>query len=99
MKQSSHYLSFLLRHKPEEKNLSLKADGWCNIADLEPLFTRSDLEQIIKNDRKGRFEMNKDGTEIRATYGHSVPIVWTQPPSKPPKILYHGTAERPQTGD
>ncbi len=94
MKHDSHYLSYLLRHKPEQEGLTLEDDGWCSIEALASVFSKDALEQIVGTDPKHRFAISEDGTKIRAVYGHSVPIRWTQPPSIPPTVLYHGTAER-----
>nr|EQN30968.1 hypothetical protein HMPREF0014_04576 [Acinetobacter sp. RUH 2624] len=33
-KAISQYLSFILRHKPEEIDLTLDREGWANIEDL-----------------------------------------------------------------
>ena len=44
--------------------------------------------------KKKRFAVNADGTKIRANQGHSIPVDLGLKAQIPPKILFHGTAER-----
>ena len=52
------------------------------------------LKEIVRTDEKGRYRMSEDGTLIRANQGHSIPVDVELKETKPPKVLYHGTAER-----
>ena len=54
--------------------------------------TVSDLEYIIENMDKRRFEIQ--GDKIRALYGHSVPMHISKEPIVPPAVLYHGTTHK-----
>ena len=95
----SKKLSFLLRHSPDHITLD---GGWAEtdriiaaLREREPGFAMADLEQIVREDEKGRYSFNGDKTRIRANQGHSVPgvsVEMTQP--EPPELLYHGTATR-----
>lgn len=93
----SCYLCSLLRHKPERAQLHMNEHGWVEIEELlrnvrkYPL-TRPLLEQIVREDEKGRYRISDDGTRIKCCQGHSIP--WVQPelcPAQPPAVLYHGT--------
>ena len=101
MKQISKFLSFILRHKPEQIGIQLDHEGWTNIDELIKL-SKNDIKlnyQLIKdvveqNDKK-RFQISEDGLNIRAVQGHSTNMVKRElTPIKPPDILYHGTASR-----
>lgn len=52
-KAISQYLSFILRHKPEEIDLTLDREGWANIEDLisksQPVNNTTLDEEIIKS--------------------------------------------------
>ncbi len=101
-KAISQYLSFILRHKPEEIDLTLDREGWANIEDL---ISKSQLvknvaldEEIIKsivsNSDKKRFQISDEGKCIRAVQGHSTTSVdITLKKLVPPISLYHGTAQ------
>lgn len=98
--QVSKTLSYALRHRPDAFGLTLDAGGW---TELTPLLTimhernvdtsKEEIEEIIANSDKKRFELDSDGNAIRATYGHSaIKIEFT--PTEPPPVLYHGTSNR-----
>ena len=97
----SKFISLLLRHKPEEGNLTLDEHGWCDVDDLIRVLNEryhnidmSVLEEIVKTDEKGRYSFNEDKTLIRANQGHSINVDVELKETKPPKILYHGTGEK-----
>jgi len=100
--KASKYISLLLRHKPEEGDLTLNKEGYCPTVDLIRAvkrkfswFTLNDLYDIVNSDEKGRYSFNKVKTMIRANQGHStnqVDITFKE--VIPPDILYHGTATR-----
>jgi putative RNA 2'-phosphotransferase len=56
--------------------------------------THGDLNQVVENNNKKRFEFNEDRSMIRATQGHSVKIDLGYQPEVPPDVLYHGTVEK-----
>ncbi|WP_426608566.1 RNA 2'-phosphotransferase [Bradyrhizobium sp. McL0616] len=99
--QLSKFLSFVLRHKPDEIGLTLGAEGWVNIDELVgkanaagTKFDRADLLGVVASSDKKRFSLSADGLNIRAAQGHSVAVELGLPPQQPPSMLYHGTATR-----
>jgi len=96
----SIYLSFLLRHKPEDAGLPMDKHGWVSVEELIDGINRTGkykidgqlLCEIVKEDKKGRYRYNEDGTRIKACQGHSIP--WVEPEltmMEPPEYVYHGT--------
>ncbi|MBB4422453.1 putative RNA 2'-phosphotransferase [Bradyrhizobium sp. CIR48] len=99
--QLSKFLSFVLRHKPDEIGLTLRPEGWANIDELVEKanaagtrFKHADLLGVVAGSDKKRFSLSADGLSIRAAQGHSVSVELGLPPQEPPSILYHGTATR-----
>lgn len=99
--QLSKFLSFILRHKPDEIGLTLGPEGWVNIDELlqkanaaGTTFGRADLLDVVESSDKKRFSVSPDGLKIRAAQGHSVSVELGLPSQEPPSILYHGTATR-----
>ena len=99
--QLSKFLSFVLRHKPDEIGLTLSLEGWANIDELVEKanaagtkFDRADLLSVVASSDKKRFSVSANGLSIRAAQGHSVSVELGLPPQQPPPILYHGTATR-----
>jgi len=99
-KNISVYISYLLRHKPEDIGLTMDRHGWASVEELidginrKGTYTldRAKLEQIVAEDNKGRYRFSEDGTKIKACQGHSVD--WVEPELEllaPPAYLYHGT--------
>jgi putative RNA 2'-phosphotransferase len=98
MKQISKFLALILRHDPAAGGISLEDQGW---ADAEAvlaavqhrfgLFTRADLDELVRSNDKQRYAFDETGTLIRANQGHSVPVDLALEPVEPPAILYHGT--------
>lgn len=100
-KQSSKYLSLILRHRPEVVGIALDAEGWVDVdVLLEAMakngrsLTRPQLDQLVANNDKQRFAFSENGQRIRANQGHSVQIDLALEPVPPPAVLYHGTAVR-----
>lgn len=96
----SIYLSFLLRHHPEEANLNMDTHGWVSVDQLitninakgKHEIDLATLQQVVAEDKKGRYRFSDDGTHIKACQGHSIP--WVTPAltyMQPPCYLYHGT--------
>ncbi|MEG2358301.1 RNA 2'-phosphotransferase [Acinetobacter sp.] len=102
-KELSKYLSYILRHKPEEIGLELDSEGWGNIAELikksQPVthasLSLAVIQAAVTNSDKKRFQISDDGLKIRAVQGHSTAAVNLNFAEKiPPVFLYHGTALR-----
>ncbi len=99
-KETSKYLSLILRHKPEVIGITLDEHGWADVDELisgvsktHPL-TRELLEKIVAEDEKQRYSFNDDKTLIRANQGHSICVDVELEEREPPAILYHGTGEK-----
>ncbi len=98
-KQTSKFLSLVLRHKPQMLDLVLDENGW---ADVEVLLERmrreskaitfEQLDFVVKYNDKKRFAFNENKTQIRASQGHSITINLDYKPVVPPEFLYHGTS-------
>jgi putative RNA 2'-phosphotransferase len=95
----SKYLSKHLRHQPERIGLTLDEGGWVEIAALLSAaathgfrISREELDHVVASNDKQRFAV--EGTRIRASQGHSVPVDLGLPPAEPPAHLYHGTVAR-----
>jgi putative RNA 2'-phosphotransferase len=100
-KNISKFLSLVLRHTPEEINLTLDENGWADINELTQkcktkniYFTEIELDEIVETNEKKRFAFNDDKSKIRANQGHSIDIEIGLLPQEPPQILYHGTADK-----
>ena len=52
------------------------------------------LQETVETNDKKRFSFNEDETKIRANQGHSLKIEIGLEEKTPPKVLYHGTAEK-----
>src|ERR1043166_6397319 len=91
----SKYLSFHLRHHPEQLGLTLEPGGWVEVAtqlaaceaDGFPL-TRAELEEVVVRNDKKRFSFDETGTRIRANQGHSTEVDLKLEPAVPPDVLY-----------
>lgn len=94
------YLSYLLRHHPEDARLNMDIHGWVGVTELiqgvnhHSNFQLDDklLDKIVSEDDKGRFRYNETHTRIKCCQGHSIP--WIEPElayGEPPLFLFHGT--------
>jgi putative RNA 2'-phosphotransferase len=79
--RTSKFLSMVLRHKPHEGHVTMDSAGWVDVDALLAgctktgrAISRSELEEVIATNDKKRFEFNEDGTQIRASQGHSVEV-------------------------
>ncbi len=100
----SVYLSFLLRHQPEDLALNMDKHGYVAVDELIAAInkkscysiTREVLDNIVATDNKGRYAFSADGHKIKACQGHTIP--WVEPKliydQLPPQYLYHGTTAR-----
>lgn len=101
MKQTSKFLSLVLRHQPGRIGIELDNQGWIDIetllakaAEHGTQITALELQKIVAENDKKRFTFSGDGTRIRAAQGHSVAVDLGITPSCPPDVLYHGTASQ-----
>ena len=99
-KDTSKFISLILRHKPETIGITLDEHGWANVDELIAGVNRTypldmtELERIVAEDEKQRYSFNDDKTLIRANQGHSIPVDVELEIVKPPEMLYHGTGEK-----
>ncbi len=101
LKHISKFLSLVLRHKPEEIEVAMDAQGWVNVDELIGKCNQSNnkldfemLEEVVVTSDKQRFAFNDDYTKIRANQGHTVNVDLQFEPTEPIEFLYHGTAEK-----
>lgn len=102
MRNTSKFISLILRHKPEVIGISLDEHGWADVEDLIAGVNRSEghfldmdtLEEIVRTDEKQRYSFNADHTLLRANQGHSIPVDVELEEKIPPDVLWHGTGEK-----
>ena len=97
LKNISKTLSFILRHNPEQFNLTMDEFGWVNVQQLVDALTinTATLVSIVNEDSKGRYAFSEDSLSIRATQGHSRPVILdTVNVVEVFQPVYHGTAQR-----
>lgn len=92
--KTSKHLSKVLRHDPGSVGLTLDAAGWVSVSNLLSAMRLSmeNLEQVVEDNNKKRFEFNEDKTRIRASQGHSVDVDLGYEAKVPPETLFHGTS-------
>lgn len=97
----SKRLSNWLRHNPDAIGVTMDSAGWVLVEDLLQQaaahgrrFSREQLDIVVEQNNKRRFEFDETGELIRARQGHSVPVDLGYEPAEPPAVLYHGTASR-----
>lgn len=96
------FLSFVLRHNPENVGITLDENGYALVDELiigmnkknKPVdhLTRDLLEQVVAMDSKKRYQFSADQTKIRCSQGHSIDVNLGFVAVKPPVNLYHGTS-------
>jgi putative RNA 2'-phosphotransferase len=94
-KKLSQEISYALRHAPWEYELELDSEGFVPTSQLLGAInengkhgreiTVNDIEYIIANSDKTRFEIQ--GDRVRALYGHTIPMHISKEPIVPPAIL------------
>ena len=100
LRETSKYMSLILRHKPETIGITLDEHGWANVNELIEGISRTHemnmdiLEEIVSTDEKQRYSFNDDKTKIRANQGHSIQVDVELEEKEPPMILWHGTGEK-----
>ena len=98
LKKASKFLSFILRHCPED--IELDGNGWANISEIidkssaQITLSKELIEEVVYTSDKQRFKLSEEGLRIRANQGHSINVNLDLKPSHPPEELYHGTATR-----
>ena len=100
-KKISKLMSYILRQHPEEFQIELTSQGWCQTEDLlkaiqskKISISFEDMAEVVETNDKKRLAFNDDKTQIRASQGHSISIDLGYEPVTPPDVLYHGTATR-----
>ncbi|MBP0002439.1 MAG: RNA 2'-phosphotransferase [Cyanobacteria bacterium SBC] len=92
----SKSLSYYLRHHPEELGLTLEVGGWVSVEKLLAVYpfslSREELQEVVDFNDKQRFSFDETGHKIRANQGHSITVDLQLTPTRPPAVLYHGTA-------
>ena len=81
-KNTSKFISLILRHKPEMIGITLDEHGWADVRELIDGINQSEghtldmeiLKEIVQTDEKQRYSFNEDHTLIRANQGHSIPV-------------------------
>lgn len=102
LKETSKFISLILRHKPETIGISLDEHGWADVQALIEGINASGkhhldadlLDEIVRTDEKQRYSFDEDHTLIRANQGHSIPVDVELEEKTPPAVLYHGTGEK-----
>lgn len=81
LESTSRFLSYVLRHKPENIGLELDPEGWAAIDQLIRLanghgikLTRELLLKVVATSDKKRFALDLSSSKIRANQGHSIQI-------------------------
>ena len=102
LKDTSKFISLILRHNPSAVGITLDEHGWADVqAMIDGInaaggyrLDRETLEEIVRTDEKQRYSFNPDHTLIRANQGHSVSVDVELEEKVPPAVLYHGTGEK-----
>jgi putative RNA 2'-phosphotransferase len=99
----SKLLSLMLRHRPQEFDLEVDAQGFADLGSVvSALQTKDDgiglaeVEAIVDGTEKKRFEIVDE--KIRARYGHSFEVDLGLDPAEPPEALYKGVSPRDVEG-
>ena len=94
MSNKSRHLAKVLRHDPESMGVVLDKAGWCETPKLLDAMrmTQEELDTVVSDNNKKRFEYNHDKTKIRASQGHSIDVELEYEPCEPPEYLWHGTS-------
>ena len=98
-KQTSKLISYWLRHNPQDAELHVDEFGWTSIDQLlqalEVRDVKANVQDLIRLNNsfdKVRWEIDTNSGKLRATHGHSIPIILEDKVKLPPDKLYHGTS-------
>ena len=102
MRNTSKFISLILRHNPQVIGISLDEHGWADVKELIDGINRTEghsldmdtLDEIVRTDEKQRYSFNDDHSLIRANQGHSIPMDVELEEKIPPDILWHGTGQK-----
>lgn len=96
--RKSKFLSLILRHDPGKAGIKLDLHGWANVDDILNVpsldLDMDELEEIVSDNDKKRFQFNSDYSKIRAVQGHSIDVKIEMEDYIPTNDLYHGTATK-----
>jgi putative RNA 2'-phosphotransferase len=101
----SRLLSLILRHQPKRFGVVLDPEGYADVHEVLLAVrteianaTEQDILAVVENiePEKQRFSISEG--EIRANYGHSLASRIEHTAGLPPRVLWHGTAERALAG-
>ncbi len=95
------FLSYVLRHHPEDIGISIDKNGYVFVEELINKVNNTEkyrnelsyerLDRIVAENNKKRYSYNEDKTKIRAVQGHSFHVDVAKV-AIPPVVLYHGTS-------
>ncbi len=91
----SKFMSYVLRHAPQELGLEIDTEGWTDFAEFRDKLTlrlgvtEGDIIRVIAESPKKRFTLID--SRIRAAQGHSVAVDLAAQQSVATVPLYHGT--------
>ena len=93
-KNTSKFISLILRHKPEMIGITLDEHGWANVDELIEGIRMAGrnidlplLEKIVAENDKQRFSFSEDKKWIRANHGHTVKVDLELESCQPPEVL------------
>ncbi len=92
LSKKSKYISKLLRHDPDD--LIMDNNGWISVSSLLKKLdiNKAELDKIVEENNKSRFEFDAHQMRIRARQGHTISVNVELTEITPPSKLYHGTA-------
>ncbi|MEP3640049.1 MAG: RNA 2'-phosphotransferase, partial [Paracoccaceae bacterium] len=100
LQKVSKLLAQVLRHTPEQLDLTPDPEGWVMVdvllaalADHDLKTSQDQLIEIVRTSDKKRFTLSEAGDQIRAAQGHSIAVDLGVAAIEPPALLFHGTAE------
>jgi len=92
----SRWMAYVLRHNPARYGLQPDRHGYVDFEEFlriarhrYPDLAPDAMRELIAMSGTARFEVA--GGQVRARYGHSIPVEPVGPPVEPPPVLYHGT--------
>lgn len=93
-------LAYLLRHAQSTSGLPRSLEGWMPVEAVKKTLNLSqgELDALVAQDPKGRYEYSEGKASVRARQGHSVKVELPWEKQVPPEILYHGTVEQALAG-